>query len=506
MKFIIGITIVLICTISLSAQNSIKLSGYVDTAFIQKYQSNELLVSIKQDASRNSAGVLFRTQLNDLGMFNLDIPTDSNNIYLSFEFEDKRPTRWTGMFRNISEPSRTSSLREVYLFSKGDQVTINIKRDNSIVFKGKGSEKLNYQYLAYNLLTLPKSINIRILDLENKGELKKAVEFEAEMIRFQIQQLQTLLKTYKTIINEEVYQQLLIDGISLIKHNIIEKLPNYFLRFPSSDQQRIIKQYFITLQGIDVSKDSLSNQRKIKSAFYTSMLLENEVAKMILFSQNRKSFNDFSFAELFNNISSKYSGLFRDKLILLAFKNFVVQKTDETKKQYMTAKKMVKDNHIKEQLVDLMQKYDNEAFPFVFYDVNNKPHKLQDYRGKVIVMDFWFKGCVPCTMVAEAMHPIFEKYKNRKDIVFITVSTDQKEKWLEGVASGLYTSEGMINLHTNGKGFKDPTIVHYNFIGLPQQLIIDKKGQLVTASPPRPDVGEVNLKAFEKLIEQNLRY
>lgn len=503
MKFIRVLTIVLLWAISVTAQNSIRISGRIDTAIAREYQSNELLVSIKQDGSRNSTGTLFKVTLSNLGEFNLEIPTDSSEVYLAFEFEDKRPTRWKGIYRNISEPSRTNALREVYLFSKGDEITMNVNRDNSIIFKGKGSEKLSYQYLAYTLFTSTKSIDARILDLENKGELQKATELQVEIFRFQVQQLQTLLKSYKSEISKEVFQLLLLDGISQIKHRILEKLPFYFLRFPNPEQQKIVERCFTTLEGIETNENAFSSQAKLKSAFYTSMLLEKEVVKLILSNENRKSYKDFSFGELFNTISAKYYGQLRDTLILVAFKKYVFGKTDETKALYLTAKNIIQDKSIKTQLTELMSKYNKDAFPFIFYDVNNKPHKLQDYKGKVIVMDFWFNGCVPCTMVAKAMHPIFEKYKSRNDVVFITVGTDQKEQWNEAVASGLYTSKGMINLHTNGKGFKDPMIVYYNFIGLPRQLIIDKQGKIVTASPPRPDVGEENVAAFEKLIENN---
>ncbi|UUC44182.1 TlpA family protein disulfide reductase [Flavobacterium cerinum] len=442
--------------------------------------------------------------INDSGHFSQNIKIENRNTYASFEMQDNRISSSTGRYYNLSQPERANPLNELYLFENGDSVKVLIQKNNSLTFRGKGSEKLNCQYQIFNLFSQPKIILSRAIALENKSELHKAIQLEITSIKAQKSQLEALLSSYSSKLGKDIYEQISLDAISLLKQQIYYKLPNYYLRFPSQKEQELVRSYFQSVDSLDFDETFLSEDAKARSAYYTAMLLEREVTKLILFKENRNSYKDFSFDELFNNIKNGYTGLVRDNLILLSFENYAIKKADDIKRMYKPAHKTVNNQVIKEQLTRLIEKYNAPAFPFVFYDAENNPHRLQDYKGKVIVMDFWFTGCVPCTMVAKAMHPIFEKYKKRNDIVFITVSTDPRERWLKSIASGQYTSNGMINLYTNGKGFNAPMIAYYKFAGFPQQLIIDKNGDLITARPPRPDESNSNVVAFEKLIMKSL--
>ncbi len=507
MKTLISIKLLILTLLvfGASAQNSFKINGQIDTLFLSKYKTDQIILRLKKNASRSQTDSSILVPVNNKGQFKIELNIADSTAYIAFELQDNRQTNRKGWLYNISEPNRTNSFSEVYLFAKGDDVTMNIKFDNSIQFMGTGSEKLNCQYFLYSLLTLPMSMEYRSIQLENKGKLEESLQLEVSGIKIQALQLISLLASCKADLNDQIYQQLKLDAITALKQRFYFKTPNYYLVFPSKKDQETVQNYFRMVDTLYSEIQSKTSDRiKNQSAFYTPMLLERAVSKLIVFNENRNSYKDFSFDQFFRIIKSEYTSLIRDKLIQVAFENYAVKKTDELRRVLPDAIHTIQDKTIKVQLTQLMAKYETPAFPFVFYDVNNKPVKLQDFTGKLIVMDFWFTGCIPCTMVAKAMHPIFEKYKNRKDIVFITVSTDPKDKWLESVKSEKYSSNEMVNLHTNGKGFADPMLVYYKFTGLPKQLIISKKGQLISLSPPRPDVGKENVLEFEKLINDNL--
>lgn len=57
---------------------------------------------------------------------------------------------------------------------------------------------------------------------------------------------------------------------------------------------------------------------------------------------------------------------------------------------------------------------------FELTDVNGNVHRLSDYRGKPVVLNFWATWCPPCN---EEM-PVFESYHQRlkDDVVFIGVN------------------------------------------------------------------------------------
>ena len=51
--------------------------------------------------------------------------------------------------------------------------------------------------------------------------------------------------------------------------------------------------------------------------------------------------------------------------------------------------------------------------------------RLSDYRGKVVIMNFWTKSCQPCLEEMPSLAILASALKTRDDITLITVSTDE---------------------------------------------------------------------------------
>lgn len=122
------------------------------------------------------------------------------------------------------------------------------------------------------------------------------------------------------------------------------------------------------------------------------------------------------------------------------------------------------------------------AFPFELKDTLGYTHRLSDFEGKTIVMDFWFTGCKGCVQVARMLRqqvkPVFE---GDTSVVFIAVSLDINFlEWKQSIRTGIYTSEGQLNLFTNGLGASHPIYPYYGFSGAPQMLVIDGEGFVVS--------------------------
>ena len=47
--------------------------------------------------------------------------------------------------------------------------------------------------------------------------------------------------------------------------------------------------------------------------------------------------------------------------------------------------------------------------------------------GKVVLINFWFEGCHPCMAEMEALNELFNKMKDNKDFVFISLTRDDEE-------------------------------------------------------------------------------
>jgi thiol-disulfide isomerase/thioredoxin len=50
---------------------------------------------------------------------------------------------------------------------------------------------------------------------------------------------------------------------------------------------------------------------------------------------------------------------------------------------------------------------------FAFVDLDGGKHKLSDYRGKIVLLDFWGTWCGPCIAEMKELDPLYEKYRAR---------------------------------------------------------------------------------------------
>lgn len=145
-----------------------------------------------------------------------------------------------------------------------------------------------------------------------------------------------------------------------------------------------------------------------------------------------------------------------------------------------------------------------DAFDFKLPDINGNAITLKQLGGKVVFVDFWFTGCFGCLQVAGALAQVKEKFKDNRDVAFLSVSVDTDERiWKRSVMSGKYTSPEGINVFTEGLGEKHPMIRYYNITAYPRMLLIGKDGKIYSSSSPRPGNQRAN-QELEALIEQAL--
>src|SRR5947199_8917493 len=60
-------------------------------------------------------------------------------------------------------------------------------------------------------------------------------------------------------------------------------------------------------------------------------------------------------------------------------------------------------------------------------DADGKLQTLAQYRGKIVVLDFWATWCGPCAEVMPQMQKLHEKYKDRGVTVFGVSSWEKND-------------------------------------------------------------------------------
>lgn len=62
---------------------------------------------------------------------------------------------------------------------------------------------------------------------------------------------------------------------------------------------------------------------------------------------------------------------------------------------------------------------------FELKDMNGTPVRLSSFRGKTVYLNFWTKTCQPCLAEMPSLAELAKIARGRKDMVVLTVSTDE---------------------------------------------------------------------------------
>jgi peroxiredoxin len=111
------------------------------------------------------------------------------------------------------------------------------------------------------------------------------------------------------------------------------------------------------------------------------------------------------------------------------------------------------------------------------WNENNQEKKLSDYKGKVILLNFWATWCPPCRRELPSLSEIADDYKG-KNFQMIGISVDENPGALVNFLKSnslsytiLHENSGLLDKYMDVAGGNQNVI--------PQTFIIDKNGKVV---------------------------
>lgn len=110
---------------------------------------------------------------------------------------------------------------------------------------------------------------------------------------------------------------------------------------------------------------------------------------------------------------------------------------------------------------------------------DGKPLNIKDFKGKVVVVDFWASSCPPCRQYIPTLVDIYGKYKD-KGLEIVGVYVDNRDRNLANMKY-IKKQTGSTWSQIVGKGAFDAA-QRYNVTGIPHIALIGKDGSLVMKS------------------------
>lgn len=132
-------------------------------------------------------------------------------------------------------------------------------------------------------------------------------------------------------------------------------------------------------------------------------------------------------------------------------------------------------------------------------DTNGTNINLEEFRGKIVLIDFWASWCKPCRKVNPKLVSLYKQYNDKKfenaegfEILSISLDAD-REKWINAIEKdNLFWPWHISQL----KGWQSKVALDYQLESIPASFLLDQRGMIIGV--------DLKVRDIERILQQRL--
>lgn len=413
--------------------------------------------------------------------------TAENAIIQGHDFEARIPISDDGSFADTLHLKK-DGLYQMYIggertgiyLEKGQNVdlTLNAEEfDETLKYSGDLANSNNF--LAAKYLWEEQNVDYKELYSFEEDEFFKKLDSEQK-------KMDSLYSTHQ--VKNDKFDKMLKDENMYSRAALIENYQDAHRYYSGVEDYQVGSDFYDDLKDINF-KDTLA----FRNSLAYQSLLEihfNRIANEETYDSGN---NNHTLLYLKKVDSSLPDGYAKDKLMVGHLQFWL--KPDETLDEAYNIYKNSNPNS--ENLPELTQRYNqlksltagNASPTFDYENYKGGTTSLSDLKGKYVYIDVWATWCGPCLREIPSLKEVEKDYAG-KNIQVVSISIDEPkdyDKWKQMISEkSLGGLQLMADNNWNSKFVKD-----YAILGIPRFILVDPKGDIVSADAPRPSDPEL---------------
>jgi thiol-disulfide isomerase/thioredoxin len=120
-------------------------------------------------------------------------------------------------------------------------------------------------------------------------------------------------------------------------------------------------------------------------------------------------------------------------------------------------------------------KIGQRSIDFTEKNVEGREVSLSDFRGKVVLLEFWGSWCPPCRYGNPELVQIYREFKDKGFEIFGVAADENRREWVKAVRQDSLPWENVSEL----KGMRDKAVLIYGVSYYPSSFLIDRNGIVI---------------------------